>query len=205
MTWSGAAYKDGIQKAWVSTQSAGKGWVLSVNPPQTRGGQYGMYVSVEKKVDSKRPGGYNQVGIYFIIDGYQACCAFYQLNHFSYHMGHIEEAEVHQIMDDVLRAFEVGYTRLVKLVINTVETQQSKQVDDDDGWNVEYVLGFGRNPETSIVTDIKVQGTGGITYPYIHTWCKKQKGCLDTPVVNSNTSRIIHHMIVMPDVTQVSE
>ena len=128
--------------------------------------------------------------IYFcgFFQQYSACCAFEQLNHFQYGGG-IEEAELFAALNHYIRIMRKSYRSQFasKLVVNTV---QGYPTDEEGDPIFRSNHGFLKANQC---------GDGEHRYPLIHKWATQFEH-VDVPVINHNTSRIIHHIITFPKV-----
>lgn len=112
-----------------------------------------------------------------IMQQYSACCAFEQLNYFSYSC---KGEKVPVFLDHVIkmmrRLYKPSYAQ--KLVINTVQQNPEKYSTE------------------SLPSDLDLKKMNGAHYyPAMFKWATNQKKFIDTPVVNHNTGNIIHHII----------
>ena len=117
------------------------------------------------------------VNMSFCMQQYPACCAFEQLNNFRYSDG-VSEKQVHAFIDHVIKVMRTQFRSefAKKLMLNTVQ------------WNSEDYSVYSTDLDPK-----KMKGK--FYYPHVHSWAMKQKAVLDTPIVNHNTSNIIHHLI----------
>jgi hypothetical protein len=139
--------------------------------------------------------GYYDQTMRFILDWYPDCCAFYQMNHFTY-SAYVTEQTVHALIEHALKCMMHNYSTTYgqKLILNTVRRQEVYGEDEDD----DRVLKRNGYEKNAVVPEEEL--TKELIYPWIHSWAKKQSVCIDTPIVNHNTKHIIHHLIVFPDV-----
>jgi hypothetical protein len=114
-----------------------------------------------------------------------ACCGLKQMYDFSYADG-INEPLLHELMDLILNDSEI--TNFVtgsshRLLVAAVEKAREKY-DDEDG---EFEL-----------DDIPAVANPRMKYPYIYTWCQKQRKCKTASIMwNSNTCNLIHLLEVI--------
>lgn len=178
MAWYGEIYKTRIEKQLNEAVGNPDGWKWRVMDPQDKATTYGFLIM-----------GKGSTGGDFkaVFQPYSACCAFHEMNFFSYDsIRETGEKEfVSSIMDHLLDSIQVGYHLNFgkKLVLNTVQRIRA-----------EY-------HQSNMELTGKDFGEKGHSYPGIYAWAKAQKGgCIDTVIVNQNTGNLIHHLIVRPDV-----
>jgi hypothetical protein len=188
MVWVLQRHKENVEAGFKSTKSGLGEWSVEMRP-YVSDNDYKYYLILKKINDVVKKIGYGSFNIQFQLEPQSNCCAFSQLNGFSYHPGLTEE-EIHQALDDVFTTLRYQYHNYSKILLNMVEYQ--KYLDKRMR---------GRTAEDSYPVKEDLH-TGDFLYPSIYTWCKKQDGLVDIPIINQNTSRIIHHMIVMPTVCQ---
>ena len=172
MAWYMAHYKERIELFLNDDQTLPaelKGFKFTVNDPGTKGSGDAMQLIVTHEK--------NDAHFSAILQQYPACCAFEQLNHFVY-QGHKGAASVGPILTHYIKTMRQYYRGRFawKLVLNTVEEHDG---DRNAGFHVEDA------------------GEGEFQYPAVHKWATQFEH-VDIPVVNHNTSRIIHHIITFP-------
>lgn len=169
MTWQMEMYRERFNAALNDNLPKElEGWKFKVEEP----GDYGSPRCI--RYMGQGPDG--QI-MSFYMQQYSACCAFEQLNHFHY-SNNASEKEVHAMIDHVIQVMRRSYRGrfAAKLVLNTV--QQNYE---------EYRSKNGNLTGKTI--------RGPFYYPHVHSWAIKQSFVIDTPIVNHNTSNIIHHLI----------
>jgi hypothetical protein len=156
-----------------------KGFKFEVLDPGTKASGDGVQLRVLKNDHIYFSGFFQQ---------YAACCAFEQLNHF-YYTGSDEEAVIFAMLNHYILTMRKSYRHQFakKLVINTV---QNYPVNEDGYAKFRSDHGFIKAEEC---------GDGEHIYPLIYKWASQFEH-VDTPVINHNTSRIIHHIITSPKV-----
>lgn len=123
--------------------------------------------------------------ITFHLSPYPACCAMYQLNHFSYFGFDTNSPEsekmFHQVMDTILHFMQKHFSnRCRRVVLNVVESNM-------EGYH--YPDPLPKRFKTKL---------HALRYPGMYTWAKSHP-CQELVFVNPNSNNLIHFMEVAVD------
>lgn len=177
MVWTNSQYKTRLEEALkIGSPVTGK-W--TVDDPAHCGSPDGFFIKfMESRIPTDKEPYLKQFSC--VLQKYPACCMLVQMNFFRY-WG--EEQEIHSLIDHMLRVMRENYSRSYasKLMLNTVQYQNTQKrlfLQEDLNINSKDIL------------------DGNHIYPFIYSWCKKQKDMVDHPFVNQNTGNIIHNIVV---------
>lgn len=126
-----------------------------------------------------------------MISSVFAFCGAKQMHYFSYSA--LEENEVHAMLDAVAKDYDYFSNTSNRLLVGVVEYYRR----DSGGNNCFPVNGVDDGVQYQY-EDIPEIENPNMEYPFIYSWCKKQKKCTTTRLMwNANTCNILHLLEVV--------